>query len=123
MLPPGRAGVLSLTGDVSDPFFTLGVGGTGLYTGSTFTSTPLADATNPGRYSMLSTNTTPNALAATIGGASETFDVIMYQASGGQLFWLEYDNNGVWIGPLEQQGSLSGLPLARKTPAKTIKKH
>jgi hypothetical protein len=113
------AGVLSLTGDVSDPFLTLGVGGTGLYTGSTFTSTPLADATNTGRYSMLQTNATPNPLAATINGVSGVFDVTLYQASGTQLFWLEFDSNAVWVGPVEQLGSLAGLPAARKAPAKT----
>ncbi len=119
------AGVLSLTGDVSDPFLTLGVGGTGLYTGSTFTSTPLADATNPGRYSMLQTNTTPNPLAATINGVSGSFNVTLYQASGTQLFWLEFDNKAVWFGPLEQQGSLANLPAVRKAAAKTQsgKKH
>jgi len=113
------AGVLSLTGEVSDPFLTLGAGGTGLYTGATFTSTPLADATNAGRYSMLSTNTVPNALAATIGGASGTFDVVMYQASGTQLFWLEFDSGAVWLGPLEQQGSLAGLPAVKQPAPKT----
>jgi hypothetical protein len=117
------AGVLSLTGDVGDPFLTLGAGGTtGLYTGATFTSTPLADTTNAGRYSMLSTNTAPNALAATIGGASGTFDVVMYQASGTQLFWLEFDNGAVWLGPLEQQGSLAGLPAVKQPAPKTQSK-
>jgi hypothetical protein len=116
------AGALSLTGDVSDPFLTLGGGGTGLYTTATFASTPLADGSRPGRYSMLSTNTPANPLAATVGSASGTFDVVMYQASGGQLFWLEFDDNAVWVGPLEQQGSLTGLPLARKAPKTQAKR-
>ena len=111
------AGALSLTGDVSDPFLSLGVGGTGLYTGATFASTPLADATNAGRYSMLSTNTAPNALAATINGVSGGFNVTMYQARGTQLFWLEYDTDGVWVGPVAQQPNPLTLPFAKK-PAK-----
>ena len=113
------AGAMSFTGDVSDPFLTLGAGGNGLYANPVFTSTPLADAQNAGRYSMLLSNTPANPLAATIGAASGAFDAVMYQASGGQLFWLEFDNDGVWVGPLEQQGSLTGLPLARKAAAKT----
>jgi hypothetical protein len=115
------AGALSLTGPVSDPFFTLGLTGTGLYAGSTFSGTPLADTTNLGRYSMLSTNVTPNSLATTIDGSAGSFDLVLYQASGGQLFWLNYDTGllSVFVGPLEQQGSLTGLPLAKKPVSKT----
>jgi hypothetical protein len=113
------AGVLSLTGDVSDPFLTLGAGATGLYTGATFTSTPLADTTNAGRYSMLSTNTVPNALEATINGIKGSFDATMYQASGAQLFWLEFDSGAVWLGPVQQQGSLAGLPAVKQPAPKT----
>ncbi len=114
------AGALSLTGLVSDPFLTLGVGGTGLYQGSTFSSIPLADTTNPGRFSMLATNTTPNPLAATINSVLGSFDVVVYQASGAQLYWLNYDTGfaTVFVGPLEQQGSLTGLPAVRKSAAK-----
>ncbi len=114
------AGALSLTGLVSDPFQTL-FAGAGLYPGSTFTSTPLADTTNPGRSTMLSTNTTPNPLDADIGGATGSFDVVLYQAGAGQLYWLNYDPSftTVFVGPLEQQGSLTGLPAARKSTAKT----
>ena len=72
---------------------------------------------------MLSTNTTPNPLAATLNGVSLNFDVAVYQASGEQLFWINVINfnavtSTVFLGPLEQQGSLAGLPAARK-PAKT----
>jgi hypothetical protein len=116
-------GALSLTGPVSDPFFTLGLGGTGLYSGNTFSGTPLADTTNVGRYSMLSTNTTPNSLNTTIDGVAGTFDLVMYQASGGQLYWMEYDTTAsIFTGPLEQQGDLTGLPLARKPATKPQRK-
>jgi hypothetical protein len=115
------AGTLSLTGLVSDPFVTVSAAKTS--SGDTLSSTPLADAINPGRYSMLSTNTTPNPLAATLNGVSLNFDVAVYQASGEQLFWINVINfnavtSTVFLGPLEQQGSLAGLPAARK-PAKT----
>ncbi len=105
-------GALSLTkGLVSDPIETLGLGVT-TTTGS-FTGTPLADSANPGRYTMSKSNTTPNPLSATIDGATRVFDLSIYQASGTQLYWIEIDTEGVFLGVLEQQGSLTGLPAAR----------
>ena len=95
-------GVLTATGDVSDPLETL-VAGPGLYPGSTFNGSLPPDATHPGRYSSFS-------LAATINGTKGAFSVVTYQASGEQLFWLEVDSNGIWLGPLQQQGPLAGLP-------------
>jgi hypothetical protein len=95
-------GVLTATGDVSDPLNTL-ISGNGLYSGSTFNGTLPPDATHPGRYSSFS-------LAATINGTKGSFAVVTYQASGEQLFWIEVDPNGIWLGPLQQQGSLAGLP-------------
>lgn len=95
-------GVLAATGDVSDPFTTL-VAGSGLYSGSTFNGILPPDATHPGRYSSF-------AVAATINGKAGAFNVVSYQVSGGLLFWLDVDANGVWLGPLQQQGSLTGLP-------------
>jgi hypothetical protein len=112
-----NAGALSLTGLVSDPFVTLSAAKTS--SADTFSSAPLADAINPGRYSMVSTNTTPNPLAATVNGVSLDFDVAVYQASGEQLFWINVinfnaANSSVFLGPVEQQGSLAGLPAASK---------
>jgi hypothetical protein len=115
-------GALNLTGLVSDPFVTVSAAKTS--SGDTFSSTPLADAINPGRYSMVSTNTTPNPLAATVNGVSLNFDVAVYQASGEQLFWINVINfnaasTTVFLGPLERQGSLAGLPAATQPTAKT----
>ncbi|HET9305148.1 MAG TPA: hypothetical protein VFO46_03900, partial [Candidatus Sulfotelmatobacter sp.] len=125
---PMTAGALSLTGLVSDPFITLGTPDV-TSSGDTFAGTPLPDSANIGRYSMLSTNVPANSLSATIDGAAGTFDLIIYQASGGQLFWMEWDDTDFsgFTGPVEQQGSLAGLPatrkpVARKPPAKTTKK-
>ncbi len=120
---------LSFTGDVSDPFLTLGAGGSGLYTGATLTGAPLADSVNVGRYSLL--NEADNPLAATVGSGSGSFDVTMYQASAGQLFWLNVvgigggvsggvEDVGVFLGPLEQQGSLTGIPAVQKAMAKPV---
>jgi hypothetical protein len=121
-------GAMTFTGLVSDPFLTLGIeGGSGLYSGATFGQTPIADESNPGRYFMLAENDNP--LEATIGSGSGFFDVTMYQASAGQLFWLNVVDTGeelgeipddtVFLGPLEQQGSLTGLPAATKAAAKS----
>jgi len=113
------SGVFAGTGLVSDPFLTLGAGATN--SGVTFSGTPLADTSNPGRYTLFTTNPTPNPLDITIGGATTSFDVAIYQASGGQLFWLDEDANigSVFLGSLQQQGSLTGLPAAKKAPVRT----
>jgi hypothetical protein len=105
-------GALRLTkGLVSDPLETLGLRVT-TTTGS-FTGTPLADSANPGRYTMSKSNTTPNPLSATLDGTTRVFDLSIYQASGTQLYWIETDTEGVFLGVLERQGSLTGLPAAR----------
>lgn len=102
-------GAVSLTnGTVNDPFETLGLGVTST-TGS-FTGIPQADSANPGRYTMSKSNTTPNPFSATINGATLVFDLSVYQASGTQLYWVEVDSKGVFLGSLERQGSLTGLP-------------
>jgi hypothetical protein len=107
-------GALSLTGLVSDPSFSLGTPDP-TSAGNTFTGTPLADTKHPGRYTIKS-------LATMIDGAAgPDFDMVIYQASGGQLFWLDYDNTltTVSLGPLEQQGSLTGLPAVALPAAKS----
>jgi hypothetical protein len=113
-------GALSLNAEISDPFQTLAAGGS--FGPGTFTGTPTPDSTNAGRLTMLSTDAAPGgALTSSIGTATPSFDVIMYQASATTLFWFEYDNNSVFVGPIEQQGSLTGVPAvahAAKTPAK-----
>jgi hypothetical protein len=107
---------LSGNGLLSDPFITLGASTTNQ--GVMFSGTPLPDASNAGRYTMLSTNPTPNPLAVTISGTPINFDVVIYQASGGQLLWLNEDPTSVFLGSLQQQGSLTGLPAARKPAPK-----
>jgi len=112
-------GALSLTGLVSDPFETLAAGATTENT-ATFAGTPLADAVNTGRSTMLSTNTTPNPLVPAIGTYITPFDLVIYQASAGQLFWLDFNtaNDDVFLGPIEQQGTLTGIPAVVKNQAK-----
>jgi len=109
------SGTLSGTGLVSDPFITFGANGTN--SGVTFSGTPLPDTSNVGRYTMFST--VPNPLEVTINGTATPLDVVIYQASGGQLLWLNEDASTVFLGSLQQQGSLTGLPAARKPAVKT----
>jgi len=106
------SGVINLDGLTSDPFNTLST--QSVPTGSIL-ATPLADSASPGRYSLSPRNSTPNPLGFTVNVSPpviDEFDVVLYQASGGQLFWLEMDANAVFLGPLEQQGSLTGIPSA-----------
>jgi len=107
------SGDLSLTGMVSDPFSTLGLTNN-LSTGDTFSGTPLADGSHQGRYSLLTDDS--NSLNATIDGTSGTFDLVIYQASGGQLYWLEYDPSffSVFTGSLEKQAT-PAVPFAKRT--------
>jgi len=105
------------TGLLSDPFLTLGASATN--SGVTFAGTPLPDTSNVGRYTMSSTNPQPNPFEITINGTTQDFEVVIYQASGGQLFWLDEDAVSVFLGSLQQQGSLTGLPPARKGAARS----
>jgi hypothetical protein len=101
---------LSLTGDASDPFG-LWTGTPAESTGDTFTSTPLSVGT--GIYSMSAPNSNP--LEATIDASAPfALNVDIYQASATTLYWLEFDNDAVFLGPIEKQGSsLSGIPGAK----------
>ena len=106
------AGTMNLTGLVSDPFDVLT--GSPTTSGDGYLGTPFADSANPGRSTMFSTNATPNPLKVTIGSKTLDYNVVVYQASGEQLFWLDADSTDVFLGPVEQQGSLNGIPAVRK---------
>jgi hypothetical protein len=112
----GAGNALNGTGTASDPFFTLNQA-TPTISGIAFSGTPAADGTNPGRYSMT------QGTASAFNWFGGVLDVDIYQASGGQLFWMNWDNNTEFLGPLEQQGDLSGLPAVRKPAEKTQAKH
>jgi hypothetical protein len=114
-------GALNLTGVFSDPFETLSTLGT-LSTGDTCQSKPKADNNGTGRYSMLEANLPQNPLNCILNFGTlvyPNFEVIMYQASGTQLFWYQRSLEPLrpaqlFLGPVEQQGSLNGIPSARK---------
>ena len=90
---------------VSDPFLTLGARSTN--TGVDFSGTPQPDFSNPGRYTMFSTNATSNPLTITIKGVPQEFDVVMYQANGDQIFWLNEDPASVFFGTWQQFGAFT----------------
>jgi len=122
---PVTSGAISFTGLVSDPFETLS-GGNTTFTGATLTGTPLPDASNLGRYSMLSSNLPPNPLEFSFDDSLLPLNVVIYQASGGQLFWLDFDldSGSVFVGPLEAQvfGGASKIGK-KKAAAQTKPKH
>lgn len=107
--------VLKGKGLLSDPFLTLGASATN--SGVTFSGTPLADQNNVGRYTLSATNPKPNPFKITINGTVTDFEVVIYQASGGLLYWLDEDAVSVFLGSLQQQGSLTGLPPETKGAA------
>jgi len=114
MTTSGLNSGLNLKGMMSDPFQTLTT--SPATSGDTFGSPPLPDASNPGRYTMLSTNTNPNQLEVMITTTPpffDSFDVVLYQASGVQLFWMEVDSRGVFVGAIEQ-ALLTGIPAVKK---------
>ncbi len=108
-------GVLTGNGFVSDPFF--------FFTANPATDSQVrfaglqtSDVENVGRYTMFA----PNPLVITVpAGSPNDFQVIIYQTSGGLLFWLDEDSESLFLGPLQREGPLAGLPAARRTTART----
>lgn len=98
------SGVLTSTGMLSDPFGVFDI--PTLYTGVPVSATITADTGHPGRYTMPVDITAPS-------GTVNPFSAVAYQASGDMLFWLDEDASSLWLGPIEQQGSLAGLPAAK----------
>jgi hypothetical protein len=104
-------GALAGTGSVSDPWFTLDGGNGSATLAATFADSAVPDPSNHGRYTV-------STLAATLSGAgTQDFSVVIYQASGTQLYWIEEDDAGDFLGTFEQQGSLTGMPAVRKPVA------
>ena len=108
---------LNASGLVSDPFEIIST--TQLLNGATFTGTVTPDGANPGRYTMSPLVFTPP------GGPATDLNVVLYQASGGQLFVLDEDTFTYFLGPVEQQAAtVTPLAVVRaKTPANANLKH
>jgi hypothetical protein len=81
-----------------------------------FTGTAVPDPANAGRYTMK--------LAVAVVADPGNFTTVIYQAGGGQLFWLDVQESdlGMFLGTIEQQGSLSALPAARRPAARAKSK-
>jgi hypothetical protein len=107
------SGVLSgAAGLLSDPSFIFNATPPDGTDTAKFSGTVSPDPVNAGRYKIL--------LGVTITGDPD-YTVVIYQASGGQLFWLDVDESGesVFLGSLQQQGPLTAIPATRKAAAKT----
>jgi hypothetical protein len=116
----GLLSTASIGADTNDPIDTL----TGAQsTGDSYTSTPLS--VSAGYYSMSSANTTANPLVGTLnsGATTQDFNVDIYQASGTTLYWLDWDAESVFLGPIEAQTSGTTFPASKKPAAKTQAKH
>jgi hypothetical protein len=102
-------------GLLSDPFFIFNATLSDGTDTAKFSGDALPDPDNAGRYTM-------NPLGITVAADPQNFTTVVYQANGGQLFWLDENANGrsVFLGSLQQQGSLSGLPTAEGIRAKAL---
>jgi len=62
-------------------------------------------------------------LSLNVTGTASDFTVVIYQGNGAQLFWVEEDSFGLFLGPIESQGSLTGLPaVSRHLPKDQVKR-
>jgi hypothetical protein len=113
------ANSLSGAGILNDPADVLETTNPLVNSGTSFTSTLVSDGLAQGRYLLDPINVIVGDGAATI-----TYQAVVYQANGGQLFWLENAadmNDSVFTGQIQQQT----LPLgaaARKAAVKKTQK-
>jgi hypothetical protein len=105
----GPTAALTGSGMVSDPLDVLG--GTSAVENVTFANSPIVpDTTNSaGRYLMDSFTVDVGDGAVTI-----TYGAVVYQASGGQLFWMENGSDAI-NGGLGSLGSVFGGQLQQQT--------
>jgi hypothetical protein len=102
------------TGLLSDPFVIFNATRQDGTDTATFSGTASPDPVNAGRYTLK--------LGIAVAADPVNFNTVIYQADGGQLIWLdeEVHDDSVFLGSLEQQGSLTALPAARE-PAARVK--
>lgn len=102
-----NSGVLSQSaGLLSDPFAIFNSTQPDGTDTARFSGTAAPDPSSAGRYTIR--------LDVTVA-ADPTYSTVIYQASGGQLFWLDENSNGasVFLGSIQQQGSLAALPATQ----------
>ena len=115
------AGVLStasIGADTSDPLGTLTDAES---TGDIYTSTPTA--VSPGYFTMVAAvppATGGNPLVGTLNTAAVTqnFNVDIYQASATTLYWIDWDSESVFLGPIEAQSTATAFPASKKRAAR-----
>jgi hypothetical protein len=113
------ANSLSGAGILNDPADVLGTTEPLVNSGTSFTSTLVSDGLAQGRYLLDPINVIVGDGAATI-----TYQAIVYQANGGQLFWLENAadmNDSVFTGQIQQQTLPLGAAARRAAVKKTQK--
>ena len=110
------AGSLSGNGFLNDPGDVLGTTEPLVNSATSFTSTLVSDGLAQGRYLLDPINVIVGDGAATI-----TYQAVIYQANGGQLFWMENaadGNDSVFTGQIQQQT----LPLGAADRKASVKK-
>jgi hypothetical protein len=50
-----------------------------------------------------------------VTGTASPFTVAIYQANGGQLFWLNEDAKSMFLGPIEKETLFAGVAAVRGT--------
>jgi hypothetical protein len=105
-------GFLSGSGFLNDPS-DLFVGGEN--SSVTFTGTFVPDGVNLGRYTLFG----GDSLTVDVGSPTVSFSAVAYQASGGQLLWIENndENDSIFGGSLQQQ-NLPAPTAVKKAAAK-----
>jgi len=98
--------VLTGTGVVNDSFAFFSSTPT-LYTTVPFAGTATPDVATPGRYTMTPLDITP------ISGATSAFSLVIYQASGGLLFWMDESPLSLSLGTIQHKAT-SGLGLTSR---------
>jgi hypothetical protein len=113
------AGSLSGAGTLNDPADVLNTQNVLVNASATFTSTLAPDPNNPGRFLV-----DPLSVVVADGAITIPYQAVIYQANGGQLFWLENEGDGlgsVFSGQIQQQVLPLGADAKRAAAAKTAK--
>jgi hypothetical protein len=100
-------------GLLNDPFFIFNATLSDGTDTATFSGAASPDPDNAGRYTI-------SPLGIVVAADPQNFNTVVYQANGAQLLWLDENANGrsVFLGSLQQQGSLTGIPAARSNHAR-----
>jgi hypothetical protein len=113
------ASSLSGAGILTDPADVLNVAQPQVNSSTTFTSTLAPDLANPGRFLV-----DPMTMIVGDGAATINYQAVIYQANGGQLFWMENaadGNNSVFSGQIQQQTIPLGAAAKKTAASKTLK--